>query len=426
MDQDAFSRFIHWPRSGEPEFASHLGTWDSAHYLYLSEVGYSPGVASCAFYPLWPVLIRCFSVVIGGSHLLAGLVLSNVFSLAALVIFFRLVGKRLGWPVAKLSLLLILAFPGSLFFHFIYTESLFFLLVMVVCDGLERRRYRAVWVAAFLLPLTRAVGVFCIFPLLWHLAKTSPPTWLTRLKRSAKWLRRLGLVKEGSADLENSAPSDLIAEMQIELSSPGRQTTTRPGCSRRGEEADLCATQEIRLLTSAATRSKGSFAKGSSIWGLILAPALGWACYFLLMWAWTGNAFEGFEAQRFWGVQSISNIFNVPKFVMGFFNPSDWHEFTGSLLDRSVFYLLLFCLPVIWRLDKGWFVWTIVLGVVPAMSGTFTSFTRFASVVFPIFIALAVVLQGPSRRYLRAGVIVVFLILHVILLWRFVNFRWAG
>ncbi len=397
MDQGAFSRFIHWPRNGEPEFASHFATWDAAHYLYLSEAGYSPGVPSCAFYPLWPVLIRCFSVVTGGNHLFAGMVLSNVFSLAALGLFYRMVGERLGTSVAKLSLLLLLAFPGSLFFHFGYTESLFFLLLMIFCDGLERNRYSAVWVAAFLLPLTRAVGVFCIFPLIWHLAKTAPPAWLTRWKGPATWLSRFGLVAAGSSGLEDSAPSDLIPEAGGGLV-PARQQPAR--FPRLGIQP---------------------------AWVLILAPAVGWICYLLLIWAWTGNAFEGFEAQKYWGwVQSISNIFNVPKFLLGFLNPSEGHEFTGSLLDRCVFVLLLNCLPVIWRLDKGWFVWTVVLGVVPAMSGTFTSFTRFASVVFPIFVALAVVLQGYSRRYLRAGVVAGFLILHVILLWRFVNFRWAG
>jgi hypothetical protein len=43
---------MHWPREGGPVFASHFATWDGAHYLFLSEVGYGPGVRSNAFYPL--------------------------------------------------------------------------------------------------------------------------------------------------------------------------------------------------------------------------------------------------------------------------------------------------------------------------------------------------------------------------------------
>jgi hypothetical protein len=45
---------MHWPRDGGAVFASHFETWDGAHYLYLSEEGYGPGVRSNAFYPLYP------------------------------------------------------------------------------------------------------------------------------------------------------------------------------------------------------------------------------------------------------------------------------------------------------------------------------------------------------------------------------------
>jgi len=143
---------------------------------------------------------------------------------------------------------------------------------------------------------------------------------------------------------------------------------------------------------------------------------------------WTGNPFEGFEAQKHWRVHSISNLWDAPKFIVGLFTPTQWHEFRGSLLDRCVFMLLLYCLPVIWKLDRsrGLMVWTYVLGIVPAMSGTFTSYTRFASCAFPMFIALGVFLAPPERRYLRWATVLVFATLQVVLLWRFVNFRWAG
>jgi hypothetical protein len=74
----------------------------------------------------------------------------------------------------------------------------------------------------------------------------------------------------------------------------------------------------------------------------------------------------------------------------------------------------------------GLFVWAWVLGVMPAMSGTFTSFTRFASCAFPMFIALGVFLGRRQWRWLRWGLLAVFEVLHLVLVWRFVNFRWAG
>src|SRR6185369_12989691 len=115
MDEAMFyGAMQRWPRQGEPVLSSHFATWDAAHYLYLSEIGYSKGAPACAFYPLWPLTIRWFSVFTGGSHLIAGILLANVFSLVAWMIFYHVVSERFGEPVALWSLVLLIAFPGSL------------------------------------------------------------------------------------------------------------------------------------------------------------------------------------------------------------------------------------------------------------------------------------------------------------------------
>ena len=156
------------------------------------------------------------------------------------------------------------------------------------------------------------------------------------------------------------------------------------------------------------------------------APLLGYGTYLALMWHWTGNPFEGIQAQKYWGVHSISNLVNVPKFVIGWFTPNEWHEFQGSMLDRLMFLPLLYTVPVQWRLGKDLLVWSYVLGVLPAMSGTFVSFTRFESTAFPLFLAVAVFVVGLKRRWPGVALLVLSAGLHGVLLWRFVNFRWAG
>ena len=367
----------HWPREGDPIFASHFATWDAAHYLYLSEVGYVHGVPSCAFYPSWPLLIRVFSPATAGSHLIAGLILANGLSVGAWLIFYRLGRERWGEGAARLALVLLLAYPGALFFQFIYSESLFFLLLVVLWMSLERGRYTLAWGAAFLLPITRAVGLFCLFPILWHVVTTGRDPLLVGLVNRWPWLSKQGAIKS----------VDGVEE-------PEDRRTVRFSRSRT--------------------------------WWLLLAPLAGWGFYLGLMWHWTGDPFEGFEAQKHWATHSISNLWNVPKFIIGLVRPAEWHAYSGSLLDRCAFILLLYSLPLIWRLDKGLFVWAWVLGVVPAMSGTFVSFTRYGSCVFPTFIALAVFLEPRERRWPRWTLLAVFGILHIVLLWRFVNFRWAG
>lgn len=79
-----------------------------------------------------------------------------------------------------------------------------------------------------------------------------------------------------------------------------------------------------------------------------VAPKAGWGLYLALMWLWTGNPCEGFVAQKHWGVHFISNLWNVPNFVWAFFQPTQWREFRGSLLDRAVFVMLLYVV-LVWR-----------------------------------------------------------------------------
>jgi hypothetical protein len=361
---------------GHLTFDCHFASWDAEHYLDIASDGYAAGSSRCAFYPLFPMMIRYFSVVSGGSQLLAGMVLANAFSIAGWLLFFVLVRRRFRESVAMLSVLLLVAFPGSLFFQFVYTESLFFLLLLLLLLGLEQERFWLAMMAAFLLPLTRAVGLFCVFPLLWHaLTNLRSDRWM-KLREKIPWLTK-NLVAPGAG-------------------SAGRTPS-------RGQSARRCG------------------------W-LLLTPVCGWGAYLALMKLSTGNAFEGFAAQEQFGMESIGNLLKLPHFVYALLTPSSLSSTRGSLVDRISFMLLLYCFPLIWRLDKGWFLWSLFLGIVPAMSGMFVSYTRFAAVVFPLFVAMAVFLDRPGLHFrcLRLATVAAFVAVQVILVWRFVNFRWAG
>jgi hypothetical protein len=170
---------IHWPRSEEPVLATHFATWDGAHYLFLSEVGYQTGSASCAFYPLWPWLIRAGSYLTFHNHFAAGLLLANVLSLVDCCFFHYLIEQYHGLETANRSVALIVAFPSAIFFSLIYSESLFFLLIILFFLGLFKENYFLVAITGFLLPLTKAVGIFCLAPLAVHLWRTTatPKAW---------------------------------------------------------------------------------------------------------------------------------------------------------------------------------------------------------------------------------------------------------
>lgn len=394
---------------------SHFPLGDGRAYLALSQTGYAAGHRFCAFYPLFPLLIRWTTPLAGGNPLLAGLVLSNAASVAGWALFYTRVRRRWGAAAAGWALAFLVSFPGALFYQFVHTESLFFLLLMLLWWGLEERRRGWVWGAAFLLPLTRAIGVFAVLPIAWYAAQQSG-----LLERVGDWCRRQLRCRTVQRGTNLAAGEKGTAEAGEGAADSGRPA--EPRCGAAGMKAP------------AQRRPTGPAEGGAGgrrwPWTLLAAPVVGWGVYLGLMAAWTGNPFEGFAAQRHWGVHSVGNLVNLPKFVVGFFTPTHWHEFRGSLLDRGVFVLVLYLLPVLWRLDKGLLVWTYWLGVLPAMSGTFTSYTRYAACAFPVFVGLGVYFAGAARGTVRGWgrwvLVGVFGGLHLVLLWRQVNFRWAG
>jgi hypothetical protein len=362
----------------------YFSTWDTAHYLSISEYGYKKDSPSCAFYPLWPLTARAFSLITGYNQLLSGLILANILSLLGMIIFFIKIREQYTYEVAKYAVVYIITFPGSLFYQFHYTESMFLFLIMVLWYSLDKKQYIIAWIVSFLLPATRAIGLFCLLPITWHLLTKEPSKYMVRMIKTIPWIY-----------LKEDIKSNVTKMTHV----------------------------ECREYTLESSNDKS---KRLGSWWLLCAPIAGWGCYLAYMGVTTGNPLEGFDAQRYWGVQSIGNIFDIRKFVVGFLEPTTWHGFRGSVLDRCSFIMLLYCLPTLWKLDIGLFIWTIVLGVVPAMSGTFTSFIRFESVVFPLFIALGVVLSKPECRTIRWAVVSMFVALHITLLWRFVNYGWAG
>ncbi len=339
FNQREYTNDIHWPREGPPTLATHFATWDGAHYLFLSEEGYQRGSASCAFYPLWPYLIRACSWLTFGNHFIAGILLANVLSLAAVLVFHYFVERHHGRSTANGSAALLLAYPGAIFFSFIYTESLFLLLVVLFFLCLFQERYVWVAVMGFLLPLTKAVGVFCIFPLLLQL-------WLKR-ERWRAYLAYYG-------------------------------------------------------------------------------PLLGYAAYFGFMYYATGNAFEGFEAQRSYpNSPSIRNMFNVAGFANAFVNIHTLDGMLDSALDRGFFVLFLALLPAVWKVNRTWFWYTLPTGLIPALTSYFMSYRRYIIILFPVFIVLAQLLaKGP--RWMFWYYVVLLAAMQAWAVTRFVNFNWAG
>ena len=105
--------------------------------------------------------------LIGGHPLLAGLIVSLVAFLLALIYFWRWTADRLGADVATGAVWLLSAFPLGVFFSAAYTESLYLLIVVAACYYAERRQFARSAGAGFLAGLVRPNGLLLSIPIAW-------------------------------------------------------------------------------------------------------------------------------------------------------------------------------------------------------------------------------------------------------------------
>jgi hypothetical protein len=153
---------VHYSASDNPLLAA-WGRWDAEHYLRIAMHGYSGTEA--AFFPLYPLLIR---IVAGftGSHLVAGLIISNAASFLALLYLYKLVEHQFNRHVAQRATFFVSIFPAAIFFSAVYSESLFLFLTVASFYYARERRWLTAGVFGFLAALTRAEGVLLTAPLL--------------------------------------------------------------------------------------------------------------------------------------------------------------------------------------------------------------------------------------------------------------------
>ncbi len=127
-----------------PSWIWGFGNFDGVHYLRIAQNGYNAEYSQ-AFFPLYPLLIRFFTdlnpfmhknpmldtrIYVDPSYFFTGFILSNIFFLLALILFYKLIRVDFNRKVTFGSLFLLVAFPTSFYFGSIYTESLFLFLVL--------------------------------------------------------------------------------------------------------------------------------------------------------------------------------------------------------------------------------------------------------------------------------------------------------
>lgn len=140
--------------------------FDGLWFLRIADGGYVDGDGSAAFFPLYPLVVRAFSWIVGGHPLAAGLFVSNAAFAGALVaVYFLTEGER-GEETARRTVLYTALFPTAFFFLAPYSESLFLLLAATCLWAMRRQRWVIAGVTGALAASTRSIGIVLALVLL--------------------------------------------------------------------------------------------------------------------------------------------------------------------------------------------------------------------------------------------------------------------
>jgi hypothetical protein len=159
-----------WPAHlFEPGWHNLFTAWerfDGLWFLRIADGGYANADGSAAFYPLYPILIRGVSFLIGNHPFAAALIVANACFAGSLVVLYALTLRETSSEdIARRSVLYLAVFPTAFFFLAPYSESLFLLLVLLMFWFIRDDRWGPGAAAAGLAALTRNLGVVLVVPM---------------------------------------------------------------------------------------------------------------------------------------------------------------------------------------------------------------------------------------------------------------------
>lgn len=140
---------------------------DAIRYTDIAMNGYvtdGENAINLVFYPLYPLLMRIFSLG-SGNFTLAGLIISQfAYALSAILLFelSQAIGAKN--EQAWTSVFLFVLYPFSMFAMGVYTEGLFLFLTCTCLLALYQRKYILCGIAGFLAALTRVQGMLLVLP----------------------------------------------------------------------------------------------------------------------------------------------------------------------------------------------------------------------------------------------------------------------
>lgn len=141
-----------------PQWLWSRANFDGRYYLSIAQKGYVFNQQS--FFPLYPKIIAWLTPLFNGQNLMAGWVANLVFLYWALFFFYKLMRLDFTEKVTKRAIFYLLLFPTAFYFSMVYTEALFFLLIILSFYLAKTGRW---WPAGLVVALASAIRLPGIF-----------------------------------------------------------------------------------------------------------------------------------------------------------------------------------------------------------------------------------------------------------------------
>ena len=164
--------------SAQPNYFDFARIWDGHWYYIISVVGYPAelpltddghvGESAWAFMPAYPALVRILMFATGLDFPVVAVALSFAFSLAAALVFYRLMKLVLPSGTALFAVVLFCFAPLSPIMQVAYAESMHMFLLTVALYLLLKRQYWTLLPVVAVMSLTRPSGLAFALALLFH------------------------------------------------------------------------------------------------------------------------------------------------------------------------------------------------------------------------------------------------------------------
>ncbi len=297
-----------------PSWLMPFAKWDSGWYLSIAEKGYyyiAGAASNVVFFPLYPLLMKIISWLIGNQTLLAGIIISHLALFGALYFFYKLARLDLSEQTSWRALFYLLLFPTSFYLISVYTEALFLFLAILAFYLARQYKWWLAGLVGLLLSLTKPWGAAIALPLLIEYLDQQNFNW-RKIKKDILALLLL--------------PAGALVYMTF---------------------------LKIKF------GSFWLFASSQKIWHLDTAF----------------NPF--FTLQKYWQNIFITISSNLP--------------YQSAISIDFAFFasVLLLSILIFFKLRKSYGIYALLATLIPAFSGILISMSRYALVIFPLYLLLA-------------------------------------